>query len=117
MLSLGSLVYALSASPIAMTMSLSKLLSFIRLCNTLRPVILHRLPPPWDVSATPANLPRYIMSFISHRIGAPEECLQEAWTALGTWIWTMGESLLREDPTSEGEDGWDKEEVDWLICK
>lgn len=117
MISIHTVINALSAAPLAMAVSFSSLLKFVRLCNVLRPIILHRLPSDWTPANTPAVLPPNIVSFLSHRIEVPKEIIHQVWSALGAWIWTLGDSLLGEDTAgvdiASRDEGHAKE---WLIC-
>lgn len=90
MLSLASLIHALSASPGALGTTFATLIRFIHLSSKLMPVILHRMPSSWNANEPPAELPPYILAFVSCRLGASEDCVQTLWTAIGAWIWAEG---------------------------
>lgn len=118
MLLLGSLIHALSGSHGALGASLGTLLQFIRLSSKLLPVILHRMPSSWNPDDPPAELPPYILAFVSCRLGASEACIQQLWTALGAWVWADGADILEDSAAGEEGlvDGWFTKEPDQLLC-
>ncbi|OJT02627.1 hypothetical protein TRAPUB_6808 [Trametes pubescens] len=114
MLLLSHLFASLSATPGALSTTLGSLVQFIELAAKLQPVILHRAPLSWDSSVPPADLPSYILDFMSCHLGTSEECVQQLWTALGSTIWSTGKAVLEGagDGGDGGADEWALEDMD-----